>query len=184
MQTKNLWAPWRMDYIQQLGESGEDAGCHRCFLCDAGQCEPESDEARRRLVLLRDHRGLLILNRYPYTNGHLMAACLDHVGDLVGLSSEQRGGLFELTALGQRLLEVAINPQGFNMGINIGRCAGAGLPGHVHMHIVPRWGGDTNFIHLFGQVRVIPQALEHSYEHLAETLKRLNEDDSGAESPT
>jgi ATP adenylyltransferase len=174
METKNLWAPWRIDYMKRLGESGpatDDSS--DCFLCEAAACEPGTDEARRRHVLRRDERGVLLMNLYPYTHGHLLVACDGHVGDLAELTGAQRAGLMELTCLGQRLLDAAINPHGFNIGINQGRCAGAGVPGHVHMHVVPRWNGDTNFLTVFGKVRVIPQALEESYDWLLETLGKM-----------
>ena len=176
MDHANLWAPWRMPYI--LGLTDEDAaapapGGSACFLCDAAATGPGGDDARRRLLLLNDARGLILLNRYPYTNGHLLIAPREHVGGLSDLTADQRAGVIELTALAERLLRTAVNPQGMNMGVNLGRCAGAGLPGHVHVHVVPRWAGDTNFMETVGRVRVIPQALESSYDHLAATLAKL-----------
>lgn len=135
--------------------------------------QPGTEEAKRRLVLLRDDRGVMLLNRFPYSNGHLMVAPADHLADLPELTAAQRAGLMELTALAEKLLQTAINPQGFNVGINLGRCAGAGVPGHLHVHIVPRWHGDTNFMQTVGQIRVIPQALEESYEHLNAVLVKL-----------
>lgn len=114
-----------------------------------------------------------MLNRYPYTNGHLLAAPHEHIGDISDLSPAQRSGLMELSELGGRLLRTAMQPQGLNIGMNLGRCAGAGLPGHAHMHIVPRWNGDVNFMQTIGQVRVIPQALEASYQMLKEAMVAL-----------
>ena len=168
---EQLWAPWRIQYLRQLEQGDAEDGC---FLCAAAACDPASDEAAQRLVLCRSKQGVLLLNRYPYSNGHLLVACLDHVGKLSAMSAAKRSGLMELTMLAQRLLEVAMNPQGFNVGINLGRCAGAGFPGHLHMHVVPRWSGDTNFMQVFGQVRVIPQALEESYRLLAATMRQLD----------
>lgn len=143
-----------------------------CFLCEAAALRVGSEEARKRLVLINDERGLLLLNLYPYTNGHLLAAAPDHLGDLLDLSAAQRAGLMELAATGEALLRAAINPQGINIGINLGRCAGAGLPGHLHLHIVPRWAGDVNFMQTVGGVRVIPQALEASFAQLEATLAK------------
>ena len=176
MHRENLWAPWRWSYIRGLDpqsshDSNDDATEKKCFLCEAGACAAESDEARQRLILVRDERGVLLLNLYPYTNGHLLIAPVEHLADLTELSPSQRFGLMELTAVGQQLLKDTINPQGFNIGINLGHCAGAGLPGHLHVHVVPRWNGDTNFMQVVGDVRVLPQALHDSYERLQTTLR-------------
>lgn len=177
MDHANLWAPWRMDYIRQLGldanAEAEGSG-PACFLCAAAG-EPDESGDSKRLVLIDDSRGLILLNKYPYTNGHLLAAPSAHVESLCDLSAAQRAGLMELTALAERLLRAAMNPQGLNIGINIGRCAGAGLPGHLHVHIVPRWSGDTNFMETVGQVRVIPQALQECYQLLTAALGKLEQ---------
>ena len=169
----NLWAPWRMEYIRGLSAGDDGPDDSPCFLCAAGRCAAGDVEARLRLVLVCDERGVLLLNRFPYTSGHLLAAPREHGGDLAGLSSAQRNGMMELAALGQAVLTRAVHPQGFNLGLNLGRCAGAGVPGHLHMHIVPRWNGDTNFIHVCGQIRIVPQALEDSYEELLKTLAEV-----------
>lgn len=176
MDTTNLWAPWRMSYIRKLAASPDKpAGDAGCFLCNAAQVTTGSRQAIEQLVLLRDERGLLMLNRYPYTNGHLLVSPLVHVGELSDLTSQQRANVMELTELGTRLLKAAINPQGVNIGINMGRCAGAGVPGHLHVHLVPRWNGDTNFMHTVGRVQVIPQALEESFAYLSEVLAGLDQ---------
>lgn len=157
-----------MAYMDELAQQDE-GGAHRpgaCFLCEAAACEPGSDEAAARLVLDRDEHGLILLNRYPYTNGHLLVAPREHAADLADLSPTARAGLMELTVRAQAVLRAALNPQGLNLGVNLGRCAGAGLPGHVHVHVVPRWAGDVNFMQVVGAVRVIPQALEASYAAL------------------
>lgn len=151
-----------------------------CFLCDAVAAELTETQRAERMILCRDERGVLLLNRYPYTNGHLMVAPLDHVPDLEDMSGEQRAGLMDLAVLGQRLLKITMNPQGFNIGMNIGRCAGAGVPGHAHLHIVPRWHGDVNFMDTFANVRVIPQALAHSYEDLRAALATIESRSPGA----
>ena len=159
-----LWAPWRLDYIKSVtGQSAE------CFLCDLAQ-HPEKDSAN--FVVRRSQFGMLLMNRYPYVNGHLLAAPYRHTPDLPELSAEERADIFELAILGQQLLTKAMNPQGFNIGINIGRCAGAGVPGHVHTHVVPRWNGDVNFMSVVGQVRVIPQAVEEAYRQIMEQLEK------------
>ena len=173
MEQQNLWAPWRIGYIKGLmdAEAGRKAdGGGGCFLCDLAGGDLDEAARRERLVLLRDGRGVLMLNRYPYTNGHMLAAPAEHVPELSDMSAQQRAGLIDLCELATRLLRAALNPQGVNLGMNIGRCAGAGLPGHAHMHIVPRWSGDVNFMHVVGQVRVIPEALESTYDALAAAL--------------
>ena len=177
MHNGNLWAPWRMSYIHELGDkldaSSSSADGESCFLCQAAAADLDDEHKAQRLVLIKDERGVLLLNRYPYANGHLLVAPCAHVADLSDLAATQRGGLMELAELGHRLLKGAMNPQGVNIGMNLGRCAGAGLPGHVHMHVVPRWHGDINFMQVVGQVRVIPQALEESYKALAEQLAKI-----------
>ncbi len=163
-----------MAYISGLdadeAPTDRDGGC---FLCDATADDISDVERDRLLVLKRDERGVLMLNRYPYTNGHLHAAPHEHVRDISDLSAGQRAGLMELCDLGVRLLRKTMNPQGINLGMNLGRCAGAGLPGHAHMHIVPRWNGDVNFMQTVGQVRVIPQALDESFTLLKGALTSI-----------
>lgn len=176
MTTENLWAPWRMQYLKQLdpNEGIKPQGAMpACFLCEALTHDVTSEAARQRLVLVNDARGMIILNRFPYTNGHLLVSPRDHLGDLIDLTAPQRADFIELTALAERIVRLAYNPQGINMGINIGRCAGAGLPGHLHMHILPRWGGDTNFITTVGDIRIIPQALEESFELLMDATRKM-----------
>ena len=170
MANKRLWAPWRMAYISGLDPADPPAGSvdggSGCFLCDAAAADLAEESLDAMLVLLRDDRGILMLNRYPYTNGHLLAAPHNHVGDISELSATQRAGLMELCELGTRLLRKTMDPQGINLGMNLGRCAGAGLPGHAHMHVVPRWNGDVNFMQTVGNIRVIPQALQESFKLL------------------
>ncbi len=164
---QNIWAPWRMEYIRGIDAPENDGAC---FLCEAWA---KPDEAAERLIVHRDERGMILLNRFPYTNGHLLVALGDHIPDLPQLEPSQRAGLMELTTLAEQLLQTALNPQGVNIGMNIGRCAGAGLPGHLHIHLVPRWNGDTNFMSVVGQVRVIPQSLEAIHEELCAVLPKV-----------
>jgi len=166
---RNLWAPWRMEYIDALSEPDDG-----CFLCRYAQ-DPASDE--KNLVLRRGRNCLVLLNRFPYTGGHSMIAPMAHVADLSELPDETMLEIMRLLRDTQQMLKKAVNAQGFNVGINVGRCAGAGLPGHLHVHIVPRWSGDTNFMSVFGGARVIPQSLESLYQalrHAAEDLKLPN----------
>lgn len=170
-QNTNLWAPWRMDYIRGLdAEASPSDSPTGCFLCDAVADGLSPGERDERLVLVHDERGVLLMNRYPYTNGHLLAAPADHVPDLSDMTAPQRAGLMDLAELGCRALRQAMNAQGLNLGMNLGRCAGAGLPGHAHVHIVPRWHGDVNFMEVVGKARVIPEALDSSFKALKEAV--------------
>lgn len=155
-----LHAPWRMDYIRSLEKP--DAG--KCFLCEAAAADPS--RWRERLVLWKSDHCVVMINCYPYTNGHLLVSPLAHKPELDQLSAEEVTDLQIQTVAAIGVLKRAISPQGFNVGINIGRCAGAGVPGHLHQHIVPRWAGDTNFISVVGEVRVIPQAVGQLYDEL------------------
>jgi ATP adenylyltransferase len=121
---------------------------------------------RRRLVLWRSAFCICVINRYPYTNGHLMVAPRRHESDLDALSTEEAADLHEQTTRAIKLLRAKLRPQGFNVGINLGSAAGAGVPGHLHRHIVPRWAGDVNFMAVVGEVRIVPQALEQLYDEL------------------
>lgn len=166
MTQANLWAPWRMQYIRQIDAVDESAS-GGSFLADYWN-QPDRDH--EHLVLHRTAMTMILLNRYPYTNGHLLVAPGQRIADLPLLSIEQRRDLFECVTVGERLLQVALNPQGLNIGMNLGRCAGAGVPGHLHVHVVPRWSGDVNFMTVLGQVRVVPQALEEVRDELAAVL--------------
>ena len=152
---KNLWAPWRMDFIRSPKTDS-------CFMCDA----IAGSDDRGALLLHRTPLGVVIMNRYPYTNGHLLVAPRRHVADLQSLTDEERLEIMNLTERGVRALGAVARPEGYNIGINLGRVAGAGLESHLHLHIVPRWNGDTNFMPVFGDIRVIPQALEELYDQL------------------
>lgn len=175
MSGNNLWAPWRFSYIKQVigDEVPTEGGGGACFICEAVRAYLSEAQREQLLVLVSDERGVLMLNRYPYTNGHLLAAPREHLPDLSDLTAEQRRGLMDLTELGNRVLQAAMNPQGMNIGMNLGRCAGAGVPGHTHMHIVPRWHGDVNFMTVVGQVRVIPEALTASYGQLKAMVQKM-----------
>lgn len=175
MRHQNLWAPWRMTYLKGLNDGDPtppdpNAGAGGCFLCGAAGPKLTEQDRRDRLILLTDPRGVLLMNRYPYSNGHLLVAPHQHVADISDLSAQQRGGLMELADLGNRLLRKVMHAQGVNLGMNLGRCAGAGVPGHCHMHLVPRWNGDSNFMQVVAGARVIPQALEESYQAVLAAL--------------
>jgi ATP adenylyltransferase len=156
-----------MEYILSDKQRG-------CFLC--GMVHADTADDRANLLLHRGERAFLALNLYPYNNGHLMAASYHHVGTLEELSSADAGALMAMTTLGVRILRRAMEPQGFNVGINIGKAAGAGLVEHLHVHIVPRWNGDTNFMPVMAEVRTIPQHLWDTYDELKAVLAEMKDD--------
>lgn len=149
----SLHAPWRQDYIESLDEKKPSAGS---FLLEYWQ-HPERDAINH--VVLRTDVGMILLNMYPYAGGHLLVALGEARPSLLDYSAEQRAALWRLTDLGAELMRLAINPQGINIGVNQGRAAGAGLPDHLHVHLVPRWSGDVNFLNIVGHVRVINTSL-------------------------
>ena len=156
-----LWAPWRMAFVQGPPR-------HACFFCDYARQKKD----RENLVVLRGRTCFAILNRFPYNTGHLMVAPLAHKRDLGRLTARERAELLDLLVTMQGALDRALRPEGYNIGINLGRVAGAGVPGHVHIHVVPRWGGDTNFMPVVGLTKVIPQALEDLYSQLQKVLRK------------
>lgn len=158
-----LWAPWRMEYIAGPKEAG-------CFLCAAAAA---GDDAACRVVRRRGPV-FALLNRYPYNNGHLLVSPLRHVAGLEELNAEERLALVDLAAETIRALRECLRAEGFNLGANLGRSAGAGLDSHLHLHIVPRWGGDTNFMPVVGGVKVIPRTLDEQWAQLTETFRRLD----------
>ncbi|WP_313903083.1 HIT family protein [Geoalkalibacter halelectricus] len=133
-----------------------------CIFCLRGL---EEEDARRQ-VLLRGRHAFIIMNRFPYTNGHLMVAPYRHSADLDDFSEEEIVEMYRLVALARKVLTEVSRPEGFNIGLNLGRAAGAGVPDHLHYHVVPRWQGDTNFMPVFADVRVVPQHLEETYRLL------------------
>jgi ATP adenylyltransferase len=157
--TDRIWAPWRLEYVK---DASKDTG-QGCIFC----AKPAEEDDRENLIVHRGERCFVILNLYPYTNGHLMVAPFEHVAGLEDLPPETTA---EMMALAQRaiaLLNAGYEPHGFNVGFNQGRVAGAGVEHHIHMHVVPRWGGDTNFMPVLADTRVMPQTLEQTYDALA-----------------
>jgi ATP adenylyltransferase len=164
-QNPPLFAPWRMDYLRTITKPAAGAGEDRCFICEAA-ASPDEATKRDRLMLWTSDHCVVLINRFPYTNGHLLIAPRAHKAELDELSDDEQLDLSRQTIAAIRLLKRAMSPQGFNLGINLGRCAGAGLPGHLHQHAVPRWGGDTNFMGVVGETRVVPQAMSQLYDEL------------------
>jgi ATP adenylyltransferase len=160
-----LFAPWRMDYIRSLDKSASGADDGGCFLCAAAKADAE-DERPGRAILWHTPHTVVLMNLFPYNNGHLLIAPRAHKAELEELDDAERCDLMLQTSECVRLLKRAVSAQGFNIGINLGKCAGAGLPGHLHQHVVPRWAGDTNFMGVVGEVRVVPQAMSQLYEEL------------------
>ncbi len=159
---KRLWAPWRYAYIAAPTVSG-------CVLCEA----PASGDEKAALILHRAQDGYLVLNKYPYNTGHLMAVPIRHVARPDELTPREGAELMALVGLGIRALAQAMEPDGFNVGMNLGRAAGAGIADHLHLHIVPRWAGDTNFMPVLGDVKVLPEHLDDTYRRLIAALASL-----------
>ena len=152
---ERIWAPWRLEYIQRADE------LPGCVFCLAAQGSDEDG-----LVVHRGERAFVLLNKFPYASGHLMVAPLRHVADFDELENEEALEIHRLAAQGLGALASVYEPQGYNLGWNLGRVAGAGVIDHVHLHVVPRWAGDTNYMPVLADTRVMPQTLEQSYEAL------------------
>lgn len=163
MTLDRLWAPWRMPFIKGAHAT---AGCLFCRVVAA------SGDRAHGVIARRPH-GLLMLNRFPYAPAHLMVAVARHVGSFGGLNPEEREDFLALTALGEKLLRAEYRPHGINAGANLGRVAGAGFPGHLHLHLVPRWNGDTNFMATTAGTRVLPESLGETWRRLRRARERL-----------
>ncbi|MCJ7443454.1 MAG: HIT domain-containing protein [Methanotrichaceae archaeon] len=162
---ENLWAPWRMDYILSKKPLG-------CIFCD----KPNENKDKDNLILFRGKNHFIILNAFPYNNGHMMIVPYRHISSLGGLSSVERTEILDLADLAVNILSNAMKPDGFNLGINMGQAAGAGIADHVHLHVVPRWNGDTNFMPVLNDTRVISEHLEATYDKLMKVLSDLKEE--------
>lgn len=161
---KVLWAPWRMEYIVN---NQKDPGCIFC---------PSSrNELKERHILFWGEHTLVMMNKFPYTNGHLLVSPIRHVSDLEPLTGKELSALLGLVRRSVAILKQVISPEGFNVGLNLGRVAGAGVADHLHFHIVPRWSGDTNFMAVIGDLRVIPEHLDRTYERLAACFQEVGE---------
>jgi ATP adenylyltransferase len=159
---ERLWSPWRSEYVATAGEGDE------CFFC----AHLAADDDEKNLILSRAESTFILLNAYPYNSGHLMIAPNHHVGELGDLEDPVLFELFAETRRAVAALEEALQPHGFNVGMNLGRVAGAGVPGHLHVHVVPRWGGDTNFMPVVGETKVLPELLSETAAKLRPLLGR------------
>ncbi len=156
-----LSAGWRMEYIQK----GESKGC---IFCEK-PTRPDEDS----LIVKRGEHAFIVMNLYPYTTGHLMIAPYRHVGKISSLNFEELCEIMQLAAWAEKVLTKALKPHGFNVGMNVGKCAGAGYPDHVHLHIVPRWEGDTNFMPVVGETKVLPEVLTDTYKRIIDAKREL-----------
>ncbi len=152
---KQIWAPWRMEYIQTKKPEG-------CILCET----PGQDSDTVNHILYRGNKNFVIMNRYPYNTGHLMIVPYRHIASLEELADEELHEHFDIVSRSIKVLRQVFNPDGLNLGMNIGKVAGAGMEDHIHTHIVPRWQGDTNFMPVIADVRVVPEALAETYQKL------------------
>ena len=158
MASQRIWAPWRLAYVKDAAKDSEQ----ECIFC----AKPREDDDAANLIVHRGEQCFVILNLFPYTNGHLMIAPYEHVGYLPDVQPEPLAETMSLAQRAMRVLDDAYSPHGYNLGFNQGRVAGAGIEHHVHLHVVPRWGGDTNFMPVLADTRVMPQSLEQTYETL------------------
>jgi ATP adenylyltransferase len=176
-----LWAPWRLEYVTGAAPSAtaipeplqwQPGADESCFLCRAAaRYEIAEESDRRLLVVARGPRTVVVLNRFPYNNGHLLIAPLRHVGELRSMTDEEQLECQKFLAKFTAIYRERLNAEGFNVGLNLGKVAGAGLPGHLHWHLVPRWAGDNNFMPVLAGTRVIPQSLDALREMLVDALK-------------
>ena len=160
---KNLWAPWRIEYIEM---PKHDEGCIFCQ-------KPQQNKDEENLIVFRGKTCYVIFNRYPYNNGHLMIVPFKHTGELSQLSAEEKLELMDLLILSQKALTEVMSPHGFNIGMNLGLVAGAGVKDHLHFHIVPRWNGDTNFMPVLADTKVISEGLDDTYRKLKPVFEKL-----------
>jgi ATP adenylyltransferase len=162
---KHLYAPWRSVYL--MSEVDAIDGCLFCVL-------PDENDDRKNMILERGDNWYLIVNKYPYTTGHIMLTCNRHLDRFTDLDEGERADLPPMMSRCERALDEAYHPHGINVGVNLGRSAGAGVEGHLHIHLVPRWDGDTNFMSTVGGTRVVSEDLNDTYERLKKALESLS----------
>lgn len=159
-----IWAPWRMEYV--VSNQKDD----KCIFCP-GDNRSKDEE---RLILFVGQYTMIMMNRFPYINGHLLVSPVRHVPDLSSLSRKETFDLLDMVSKSVEILKKVMSPEGFNIGLNLGRVAGAGVDSHIHFHIVPRWGGDTNYMSVLAEVRVIPEHIKSTYNKLLPHFKEFN----------
>jgi ATP adenylyltransferase len=164
---RTLWAPWRAEYIY-CAVGKPSAGKRHCLFCNLLKTKDDA----MNLILYRGRRAFIVMNRFPYNNGHLMVAPNRHTADLETLSAAESAELFKLVQKSLAVLRRGLKPQGFNVGANLGRVAGAGVAGHAHIHIVPRWLGDVNYMPLLAETKVISEHLSETYDRLQKEFSR------------
>ena len=162
MADKMIWAPWRADFILNKKEKG-------CILCN---CIKQKDTVQN-LIVHRGEQNIVILNKFPYNSGHVMVCPIRHIGQLEKLTEDEGNEFFKLTRLAVKVLKKALKPHSLNIGMNLGKSSGAGIPAHLHMHIVPRWNGDTNFMPIIGKTNVVSVPLEIVYEAIRKEFDKL-----------
>jgi len=165
-----LWRPWRLGYVSNIERSRDE----ECIFCS----KPSEEDDVETLILHRGEAAYIIMNLYPYNTGHVMVAPYRHIGAVEELTPSEMSEIMELTTLAVKAIKQEMKPQGFNLGMNLGKAAGAGFADHLHMHIVPRWQGDTNFMPIVGKSKVMPETVEDSYRRLSRTSAALLKSES------
>ncbi len=161
-----LWAPWRSQYIDTFKHPSDDEGC---FFCAAVN---DLEHDRERLVVARTENCIIMLNRYPYNGGHLLIAPKAHIGDLTEITTENASELMILSQIAIKVINTVSSPHAYNVGMNLGRSAGAGMPGHLHQHVIPRWDGDTGFVSTICDMKVISQAMDNTWQEMNSGFKK------------
>jgi ATP adenylyltransferase len=167
---ERLWRPWRIKYIRDI-ESIRDEGCIFCT-------KPESSDDRQSLILYRGEKAYIMMNLFPYNTGHVMVSPYRHLGEFEDLDDEERKELMDLATLAVKAIKRAMEPQAFNLGMNLGKVAGAGFHEHLHMHVVPRWLGDTNFMPVVAKAKVLPESIEEKSDRLRSSVEEILSEES------
>jgi ATP adenylyltransferase len=165
----NMWSPWRSQYIETFKDENSSSG-DNCFICEA--ISNTSEDLLRHVVARRNHV-IVLMNKYPYNNGHLLIAPLNHISKFEDLNQDEMLQVMQTINDSIKVMDNTIKPHGYNIGVNIGRSSGAGLPGHIHFHVVPRWNGDTNFMSVLSDVKVISQSMAQTQELLTLEFNKL-----------
>ncbi len=165
---EHLWSPWRSKYIASFKDKNEDKSC---FICEAANCKEFNNE---NLVVCKTKLSVILLNRYPYNSGHLLIAPKIHIGDILKIELNYLNDINYLIQKSIMVLNNLYHPHGYNIGANIGRAAGAGVPEHIHFHVVPRWNGDTNFVPILSEVKVISEFIDEAREKIEQEFKRIS----------